>query len=232
MLDVTALEIRYGKSRAVRGASLSVREGEAVAVVGPNGAGKSSLLAAVTGQVRPHAGDITFDGMSLVGKSPEWIVRRGLSIVPEGRRIFTTLSVAENLRLGLVANRHGSADEVLERVLLRFPALREAYTKGAGKLSGGQQQQLAIARALLSSPKLLLLDEPSLGLAPQLVEAVFELLEDLRRSGVTILLVEQFAAKAVEFADRSYVFRMGTVAAEGARADAMALDLAAEYLGS
>jgi branched-chain amino acid transport system ATP-binding protein len=181
----------------------------------------------------PTAGDIRFDGTSLIGAPPERIIRRRLTLVPEGRRIFATLSVAENLQLGATvrADRDGVAAD-LERVLQLFPILRKYYAASAARLSGGEQQQLAIARALLSGPRLLLLDEPSLGLAPQVIDLVFEILDELRQEGTTILLVEQNAERAVELADRTYVMRTGTIAFSGQRDELLrTADFAAAYLG-
>jgi len=233
MLSVEGLGIRYGRITAVHDVSLEVREGEAVGLIGPNGAGKSSTLAAIVGLVRPARGRIRFEGRDLVGQAPERIVRRGVALVPEGRHIFSTMTVGENLRLGMTA-RHdrAGAEQDLERELERFPVLRRTYTTTAGKLSGGEQQQLALARALLARPRLLILDEPSLGLAPMIVDTVFETLEQLRGDGVTVLLVEQNAARAVEFADRCYVLRNGRVSMAGTRAELReTVDMATAYLG-
>jgi branched-chain amino acid transport system ATP-binding protein len=204
-----------------------------VTLVGPNGAGKSTTLLAIVGMARPTSGRITFGSDSLVGESPENIVRRGISLVPEGRRIHATLTVEENLRLGAtVRNDRAAVRADLDDVLNRFPILGTYLRNPAGKLSGGEQQQLAIARALLSRPRLLLLDEPSLGLAPLLVDLVFDSLERLRTEGMTILLVEQNAMRAVELADRAYVLRTGTIELEGARDELLErADFEAAYLG-
>ena len=210
MLEIRGLEIRYAGVPAVRGISFEVGRGEVVGLVGPNGAGKSSTLLAIMGMVEPHAGDVLVDGRSLVGSSTEEIVRGGVSLVPEGRRIFPELTVDENLRLGLQGRRsRDGAEEDVEQAAALFPVLREARDRPAGVLSGGQQQQLAIARALLARPDVLLLDEPSLGLAPTVVEAVFATLREIRGRGVTILLVEQRAQFAVGFADRTHVLANG-----------------------
>jgi branched-chain amino acid transport system permease protein len=233
LLTVRDLEVRYGRITAVRGISLHVEEGEIVALVGPNGAGKSTTLSAVAGFLAPTAGSIAFGGRSLLGQPPERIVRRGVALVPEGRQIFGTLTVAENLQLGStpLADR-GRLDEALEDVLKTFPILGTYYRSSAAKLSGGEQQQLAIARALLSQPRLLLLDEPSLGLAPLMVDLVFDVLGELRAGGTTILLVEQNATAAIELADRAYVLGTGRVVAEGTGRELLAeADLAATYLG-
>jgi branched-chain amino acid transport system ATP-binding protein len=204
-----------------------------VALVGPNGAGKTTTLSSIFGLVAPAGGSIEFEGQSLVGSSPEQILRRGLALVPEGRHIFGTLTVAENLLLGSTARsdrQEAAAD--LERMLELFPVLRSYYSSAAGTLSGGEQQQLAIARALLSRPRLLLLDEPSLGLAPVVIDTVFDVLEELRNEGVTMLLVEQAAARAVEFADRAYILRTGRVAHTGTREEILRMEnFETAYLG-
>jgi branched-chain amino acid transport system ATP-binding protein len=233
MLRVDDLRVTYGRVPALHGISLHVDAGETVALVGPNGAGKTTTLAAVFGLVEIEHGSIEFEGASLIGARPEQILRKGLALVPEGRHIFGSLTVAENLELGTTARRdRRAAAEDLERMLERFPVLRTYYRTTAGTLSGGEQQQLAIARALLSRPRLLLLDEPSLGLAPVIIDVLFDSLEELRREGVTILLVEQAAARAVEFADRSYILRTGRVAHSGSRDELLRMeDFESAYLG-
>jgi branched-chain amino acid transport system ATP-binding protein len=233
MLKVDELHISYGSIAAVRGVSLEVAEGEAIGIIGPNGAGKSSTLKAIVGLLRPKAGTIDFEGTTLLGASPDAIVRRGVALVPEGRQIFGTLTVAENLRLGKAARSNGTDLEAdLNRVLELFPVLRQYYRSSAGKLSGGEQQQLAIARALILNPRLLLLDEPSLGLAPRVVELVFEVLERLRTQGTTILLVEQIAARTIAFADRTYILRTGRIMLSGTREELKQRDdLADLYMG-
>jgi branched-chain amino acid transport system ATP-binding protein len=232
VLRVEELSVRYRGVPAVRDVSLSVDEGEIVSLVGPNGAGKTSTLNAIFGLVRASGGSVEFEGTSLLGLPPERIVRRGLALVPEGRHIFSSLTVAENLRLGAVTRGKPTPGE-LDEVLDRFDVLRRLNDAPAGNLSGGEQQQLAIARALLSKPRLLLLDEPSLGLAPLVVDRVFEVLAELRDQGVTVLLVEQNASRAVELADRSYVLRSGSVAASGPRDELLAtVDFAEAYLGA
>jgi branched-chain amino acid transport system ATP-binding protein len=233
VLAVDDLHVRYGRINALRGVSFRVDTGEVVGLIGPNGAGKTTALGAVMGVVPVAGGTIGLDGRSLVGRAPEAIVRGGLAMVPEGRHIFGTLTVAENLRVGATVRRPGpEVDADIERELERFPVLRRYFRSQAGKLSGGEQQQLAIARALLSRPRVLLLDEPSLGLAPLVVDLVFDTLAALRDEGMTILLVEQNATQTVEFADRTYVLRNGVVAAHGDRDELMATaDLADIYLG-
>jgi branched-chain amino acid transport system ATP-binding protein len=210
LLDVEDLEVRHGAVDAVRGFSLEVDRGEIVGLIGPNGAGKSSTLHAIMGLVRPAAGDVRLDGDSVVGRRPEDIARRGIALVPEGRRIFAELTVEENLRLGLAGRRaqRGGGDD-LRRVYELFPVVEEHRRRHAGALSGGQQQQLAIARALVSDPQVLLLDEPSLGLAPRMVDAVFEALQQIRDRGIAVLLVEQRAQRTIALADRSYVLSKG-----------------------
>ena len=209
-LEVAGLDVRYGRVPAVRGLSLAVREGECVGLVGPNGAGKSSTLHAIMGVVPVAGGDIRLRGRSIVGSPPDRIARDGIALVPEGRHVYADFTVEENLRLGLTARRSAAGlDDDLERVYALFPAVAESRRRQAGALSGGQQQQLAIARALVASPDVLLLDEPSLGLAPTVVDSVFDALDEIRRTGVTLLVVEQRAQLAVAFADRTYVLANG-----------------------
>jgi branched-chain amino acid transport system ATP-binding protein len=210
VLSVDELEVRHGAVHAVRGLSLQVDRGEIVGLIGPNGAGKSSTLHAIMGLIRPAAGDTRLRGRSIIGRSPEAVARQGMALVPEGRRIFAELSVEENLRLGL-AGRRTRADPTadLGRVYELFPIVAEFRKRQAGALSGGQQQQLAIARALVADPEVLLLDEPSLGLAPQMVDLVFDALREIRDRGIAILLVEQRAQRTVALADRSYVLSNG-----------------------
>jgi branched-chain amino acid transport system ATP-binding protein len=211
-LAVDGLEVRYGGVAAVRGLSLEVAPGEIVGLIGPNGAGKSSTLHAIMGLVRPAAGTIRLGDVSLVGRPPEAVARQGIALVPEGRRIFGELTVTENLRLGLAGRRsQAGADEELERVREMFPVLGEFAGRSAGVLSGGQQQQLAIARALVAAPDVLLLDEPSLGLSPTVTDAVFEALAAIRDRGPAVLLVEQRAQRTVALADRSLVLANGEV---------------------
>jgi branched-chain amino acid transport system ATP-binding protein len=233
MLRIDDLRVSYGRVPALHGISLHVDEGEVVTMVGPNGAGKTTTLSAIFGLVPPASGSIRFEGESLVGVTPEKILRKGLALVPEGRHILGTLTVAENLQLGTTARRDRAAAATdLEKTLERFPVLKGYYKSSAGTLSGGEQQQLAIARALLSRPRLLLLDEPSLGLAPVVIDVVFDTLEELRQEGVTILLVEQTVARAVEFADRAYILRSGRVAHSGTREEILRMeDFETTYLG-
>ena len=221
MLEVVALDVRYGGVAAVRSLSIVVQPGEIVGLIGPNGAGKSSTLNAIVGAVPAAGGDVRVAGHSIRGARPENVARSGVALVPEGRRIYAELTVEENLRLGLAGRSNGeSARASLERVYELFPIVHEMRRRPAGALSGGQQQQLAIARGLAAEPKLLLLDEPSLGLAPKVVELVFETLRAIREQGVTILLVEQRAQRTVAFADRTYLMANGEVRLELTSADA------------
>ena len=210
MLEVNELSVSYGRINAVQALTISVAEGEFVGLVGHNGAGKSTTLLTITGTLRPIGGDVLFDGKSIVGLAPDEILRRGIALVPEGRRIFGRLSVGENLKIGATTRKDKKGvDEDMRKILDRFPVLQRYWNKSGAKLSGGEQQMLAIGRALLSRPRLLLLDEPTLGLAPLMVDRVFEILDDLHKEGTTILLVEQNAARTIEVADRTYVLRSG-----------------------
>jgi len=208
-LAVDGLSVRYGAVEAVRRLSLEVRSGEIVGLIGPNGAGKSSTLHAIMGTAPVAAGEVRLDGRSLAGRRPEAVARRGVALVPEGRRIFGELTVEENLRLGLAARRSREDGSGLARAYELFPVLHDFRRRHAGALSGGQQQQLAIGRALVAEPDVLLLDEPSLGLAPKVVDVVFDALGWIRESGLAVLLVEQRAQRTVAFADRSYVLANG-----------------------
>jgi branched-chain amino acid transport system ATP-binding protein len=208
-LALENLSVRYGAVDAVRGLSLQVKPGQIVGLIGPNGAGKSSTLHAIMGSAPVVGGDVLLDSRSLVGRRPEDVARRGVALVPEGRRIFGELTVEENLRLGLAARRKQRDGGGLARAYELFPVLREYRSRQAGLLSGGQQQQLAIGRALAADPEVLLLDEPSLGLAPKIVDVVFEALTRIRDAGLAVLLVEQRAQRTVALADESYVLANG-----------------------
>jgi len=211
-LAVDGLVVRYGGVTALRGLDLELQAGEIVGLIGPNGAGKSTTLHAVMGAVPAHAGEIRLAGTSLRGRSPEAIARSGIALVPEGRRIFAELTVEENLRLGLSGRRaREGGEEAIARVHEMFPILRDFRRRQAGTLSGGQQQQLAIGRSLVAAPDVLLLDEPSLGLAPKVVDVVFDALAEIRRGGISVLLVEQRAQRTVAFADRTYLLANGEV---------------------
>jgi branched-chain amino acid transport system ATP-binding protein len=233
MLRLRDLTVRYGSAPAVQHLDLEVEEGEIVGLVGSNGAGKSTTLAAIVGLVPVAGGDVSYLGASLARLRTEDIARRGIALVMEGRHIFTTLTVSENLALGGTARRDRRGTGVaLERVLDRFPILRATYGLPAGTLSGGEQQQLAIGRALIAEPRLLLLDEPSLGLSPMLVDQVFETLAEIRSSGTTVLLVEQNVRRTVALADRTYVMRSGRIALSGGRDELAGLTaLDAAFLG-
>jgi branched-chain amino acid transport system ATP-binding protein len=233
LLAVESLLVRYGPIVAVREVSLRVEQGEIVALLGANGAGKSSFLNAVAGLVPAAGGRVRFRGEEIQQLAPERIVKSGLSLTPEGRRVFPRLSVADNLRLGAVPQAdRAAAAAAHERVLELFPILRERAGQVAGTLSGGQQQMLAIGRSLMADPKLLLLDEPSLGLAPILVDQIFELLARLREQGTTILLVEQNVHRALELADRAYVLAGGAIEREGPAAELRAsAEIERAYLG-
>jgi branched-chain amino acid transport system ATP-binding protein len=233
MLELHDLHVSYGKIAALRGVSLTVEEGEIVTVVGGNGAGKTTTLRTVSGLIRPRSGRIEYRGTSLLGVSPEKIVSNGISHSPEGRLIFGRLTIAENLQLG-ASNRKDKTGirSDMDRMFDMFPVLRERRNQRAGTLSGGEQQMLAIGRSLMSRPQLLLLDEPSLGLAPLLVAQIFEVIVELRQQGATILLVEQNANEALRISDRAYVLETGAVTMEGP-SDSLINDpqLRAAYLG-
>ncbi len=213
MLELRGLKVAYGGVEVLHGVEMSLGKGEVVGMVGPNGAGKSSLLRAICGLARSNAGEISFEGRSLRGLAPEEIARLGIALVPEGRQIFGTLTVAENLHLAA----QGDGSDMMEQVLERLPVLGKRAGQRADRLSGGEQQQLAVARALVREPRLLILDEPSLGLAPKMIDVIYELLEELRAEGVTMLLVEQNAARTIDFCQRSLVLAGGKVCAGGRR---------------
>ncbi|MGN6697116.1 MAG: ABC transporter ATP-binding protein [Thermomicrobiales bacterium] len=233
MLEVTDLHIAYGQIEAVKGISFRVPEGTIVTLVGANGAGKTTTLGAISGLLRPRSGHIVFDGAELTRLGPHAIVRRGIVQVPEGRDILATMTVLENLQLGAYT-RHDRAQarQDIDRMLARFPILGERRALLAGSLSGGEQQMLAIARGLLAQPRVFLLDEPSMGLAPQLVQEVFRIIAELKNDGNTILLVEQNARKALAVCDYAYVMESGRITLEGAGADLLHNDaMVSAYLG-
>jgi branched-chain amino acid transport system ATP-binding protein len=236
MLELRGLSAGYGESRVIRGIDLRVARGEIVALVGANGAGKSTLVKAISGLVAPQAGDILFEGQSIGSLSPRVRVQRGIVHVPEGRQVFAGLSIEENLRLGAWANRGRTGKAGIaartRAIAERFPVLLQRLAEPAGTLSGGQQQMLAIARGLMAEPRLLLLDEPSLGLAPLLVVETFRLIQSLRDQGMSILLAEQNARLSLGIADRGYVIETGRVALEGTGRELLHKpDVAARYLG-
>ena len=214
LLEINNLVVRYGGIEAVRGISFGVPKGKIVTLIGSNGAGKSSTLRSVVGLVKPAGGSLSFKGEDLLKLPTETIVTRGITMVPEGRRVFVNLTVAENLRMGAYM-RKDSIDKDLERVYTLFPRLKERSWQPAGTLSGGEQQMLAIARALMSKPELVMMDEPSLGLAPIIVQEVFEIIRDINREGTTILLIEQNANMALQTADCGYVMETGRITLSG-----------------
>ncbi|MEA2554583.1 MAG: branched-chain amino acid transport system ATP-binding protein [Fimbriimonadaceae bacterium] len=211
MLQIDRLNVFYGAIHALCDVSLNVEQGEIVSIIGSNGAGKSTLLRTISGLLRPKTGSISFNGEEIDSLPADQIVRRGISHAPEGRRIFTNMSVLENLQLGAFTRKDGEIGKDMEDVMRRFPRLKERIKQNAGTLSGGEQQMLAIGRAMMSRPKLLLLDEPSLGLAPNLVMEIFRIVTELNAAGTTILLVEQNANRALEIANRAYVLETGEV---------------------
>lgn len=233
MLTVNDLEASYGAIAALHDVTLEVKEGELVALLGSNGAGKSTTLKSICGVVKPVRGTVTFLDEDITGKTPESILKRGISLVPEGRDIFANLTVAENLRLGAFASYERTRyEQDLEEMFALFPILKERFDQAGGLLSGGEQQQLAIARALMSHPKLLMLDEPSLGLSPTITDLIFDLITRLRERGVTILLVEQNAERALKIADRVYVLSTGYVQFAGTPEQlASEVDIASVYFG-
>jgi branched-chain amino acid transport system ATP-binding protein len=233
VLEISGLRAAYGPVEALRGIDLQVDAGELVCLLGANGAGKSTTLRTISGLLRPTAGRIVFDGQPIAGREPGTILQVGIAHCPEGRRVFPYLSVEENLLMGAYVRRDGAGIAAdLERVCGHFPVLGERRRQAAGTLSGGEQQMLAIARALMARPKLILFDEPSLGLAPTLVETTFAIIADIRRQGTTVLMVEQNAYLALRMADRAYVLETGRVVLAGAAADLMADDhVRRAYLG-
>ncbi len=233
LLELHDVHVRYGAVRALQGINVSVTAGQIVTLIGANGAGKSTTLRTISGLHKPVQGTIVFDGESLVGKPPHEIVERGIAHAPEGRGIFGNFTVEENLEIGAYARRDraGIAQD-RERALTLFPRLRERLKQSAATLSGGEQQMLAIARALLARPRLLLLDEPSLGLAPQVVQTIFQIIREINAAGTTVLLVEQNAHQALKTAHYGYVLEVGRIALEAPAAELAASDLVRKaYLG-
>jgi branched-chain amino acid transport system ATP-binding protein len=220
LLEVKELNVYYGAIHALQGISFSVDEGEIVTLIGANGAGKSTTLKTVSGLLRPRRGSIRFDGRDMVSLAAEEIVTRGVVHVPEGRKIFAPLTVLENLQMGAYTRKDkAEIERSMQRVFTSFPRLRERLSQLGGTLSGGEQQMLAVARGLMARPRLLLLDEPSMGLAPILVEEIFEIIREINRQGTTILLVEQNANMALQVANRGYVLETGRIALEGKAGD-------------
>jgi branched-chain amino acid transport system ATP-binding protein len=233
LLEIDGITTRYGAITALHDASLQVETGELVVVVGPNGAGKTTLLNTVAGLLQCASGHVRFDGRDVTGADPAKLVKAGMALVPEHRRIFRDLTVHENLKLAGVTIRPAERRQRLEEMADLFPVLRSRWDTAAGYLSGGEAQQLAVGRALMSNPRLLLLDEPTLGLAPTLVDMIFELLDTLRTQGRTMLVVEQNATRALQLADRGYVMRTGHVVAQGTGAELSAqTDLFEHFIGS
>jgi branched-chain amino acid transport system ATP-binding protein len=231
MLEVKDVEVRYGSIAALKGISFTVGRGEIVALLGANGAGKTTTQKTISGMLRPSAGSITYEGRRIDGIPAHNLIRLGICHVPEGRHVFPRMTVSENLEMG--AFRFRTIDRKdLDRVLELFPRLRERFKQEAGTLSGGEQQMLAIGRALMGKPRLLLLDEPSMGLAPMVVAQIFEIIKEINQSGVTVLLVEQNAAQALALANRGYVLETGEIVLEGSGRDLLADDrIRAAYLG-
>jgi branched-chain amino acid transport system ATP-binding protein len=233
LLEVDRLVARYGRITALQDVSLQVEEGEIVTLIGANGAGKTTTLRAISGLVKAASGSIHFAGKDMARLAPDAVVRAGIGHSPEGRRVFPRMTVRENLELG--AYTRSAKDKIagdLDRVLAIFPRLKERYAQKAGTMSGGEQQMLAIARALMSRPRLLMLDEPSLGLSPKLVQTIFEVIRDINARGTTILLIEQNARQALAVASRGYVLEVGKIAHSGAAADLIASEaVRAAYLG-
>ena len=233
MLKVENLEVYYGMINAIKGVSFEVNEGEVIALIGANGAGKTTILHTITGLISPKAGSITFEGAELTKIPAHKIVSMGMAHVPEGRRIFQELTVAENLKLGaFILKDKEQIEKNLEYVYDHFPRLKERENQVAGTLSGGEQQMLATGRALMSNPKIILMDEPSMGLSPLLVSEIFEIIKEVASDGKTVLLVEQNAKKALSIADRAYVLETGRIALEGDAKELMNNDrIKAAYLG-
>jgi branched-chain amino acid transport system ATP-binding protein len=216
MLEVERLEVSYGPLRALHGVTLTIQSGEMVALVGPNGAGKSTLLKTIAGLLIPRAGTIRWEGQAITVEPPQRIVERGVALVPEGRRLFARMTVRENLELGAFTRRAQAARRAqLDRVYKLFPRLFERERQLAGSLSGGEQQMLALGRALMGLPRLLLLDEPSLGLAPRVIESIFSILDELHREGMSVLIVEQNVQAVLALARRAYILEAGRIVAEG-----------------
>jgi len=232
MLQFDNVSTFYGKIQALHGVSVQVNRGEIVTLIGANGAGKSTLLMTLCGSPRAHSGSIRYEGEELVGQETAQIMRKGIAVVPEGRRVFARLTVEENLAMGGFFTDKPAYDRQLEKVLGLFPRLKERYAQRAGTMSGGEQQMLAIGRAMMSEPRLLLLDEPSLGLAPIIIQQIFEIIEQLRQDGVTVFLVEQNANQALKLADRGYVLENGRIVMQDSGAELLANpDVRKAYLG-
>jgi branched-chain amino acid transport system ATP-binding protein len=233
MLKIENIDVFYGAIHALKGISVEVKEGEIVTLIGANGAGKSTILRTISGLLKPKVGQVTFEGKNIAGAAAQDIVKLGISQVPEGRRVFANMSVLENLELGAyIRNDKKGIQEDMEKVFLRFPRLSERRSQLAGTLSGGEQQMLAMGRALMSRPRLLLLDEPSMGLAPLLVREIFSIIKEINASGTTVLLVEQNAHMALSIAHRAYVLETGRITLSGdAKELAASEEIRKAYLG-
>ena len=232
ILKINDLKVNYGGIEAVKGISFDVPKGEIVTLIGANGAGKSSTLRSIAGLVKPRSGSIEFEGENITGKSPNYIVSKGITLVPEGRRIFPDLAVAENLRIGAYLRKDDLSDD-LKWVYELFPRLKERSWQAGGTLSGGEQQMLAVGRALMSRPKVIMMDEPSLGLAPLVVKGIFDIIKEINRQGVTVMLIEQNANMALKTANMGFVMETGRIIMSGTGADLLANEsVKAAYLGT
>ncbi|MGN1141739.1 MAG: ABC transporter ATP-binding protein [Oliverpabstia sp.] len=233
MLEIKDLEVYYGVIQAIKGISFEVNKGEVIALIGANGAGKTTILHTITGLLSPKKGSVIYEGTDITKTPAHKIVSLGMAHVPEGRRVFADLSVYENLKMGAYTRKdRNEVEETLERVYARFPRLKERKNQMAGTLSGGEQQMLAMGRALMSKPKIILMDEPSMGLSPILVNEIFDIIQEVSKSGTTVLLVEQNAKKALSIADRAYVLETGKIVLEGKAEDLLNDDsIKKAYLG-
>jgi len=232
LLKLTNIETYYGQIQALKGINLEVEEGKIVTLLGANGAGKSTTMRTIAGLLKPKKGTVEFLGQNVTGLKPHQLLRKGIALVPEGRAILSTMTVLENLEMGAYHRKDGNVKEDIKQVMKRFPILEERQTQLAGTLSGGQQQMLAIARALLSKPKLLLLDEPSMGLAPIIVSEIFRIIQEIKEEGTTVLVVEQNAKQALKIADYGYVMETGKIIMEGFAKDLLKDERIVEaYLG-
>lgn len=231
LLNIKNLTVAYGGIQAVKGINIEVPKGKIITLIGSNGAGKSTTLRTIAGVVKPKNGSITFEGEEIIGKTADDIVTKGITLVPEGRKVFTDLTVLENLKIGAYVHKH-KLDDDIARVYDLFPRLKERSWQYAGTLSGGEQQMLAVGRALMSRPKLIMMDEPSLGLAPLIVKDIFSIIRDINADGITVLLIEQNANMALKIADYGYVMETGLITLEGSGSKIMADESVKEaYLG-